>query len=164
MYDERRKIVQVSPTELIKGPCSSQELEAMLCVAPHTSMRVTAPKVHRTYQRKDGMYIAMDFASGERLDHIWLSLSERSGVRLSSRSGITLRVNEFCPHPMSPSHPFVVAPCVTEPLVKTMLVPSLILKISKICPDESGSGRVQAIVEYTWTIVRDMPDPCRHCA
>lgn len=76
MSDERRKIVQVSRTELIKGPCSSQELEAMLYVGEHAGAIVSAPAVHRTYQRGDGVYIAMDFVAGERLDHVWLSLSE----------------------------------------------------------------------------------------
>lgn len=72
MYDENRKIVQVSRTELIKGPCSSQELEAMLYVAEYVhDLKVTAPRVHRTYQRREGMYIAMDFVAGERLDRLW---------------------------------------------------------------------------------------------
>ena len=80
MFDSRRQIVQVSPTELIKGPCSEQELEAMLYVSSRTAVHL--PRVHRIYRRRRGMYIAMDFVRGERLDKVWpgLSKDERKGV------------------------------------------------------------------------------------
>jgi hypothetical protein len=74
MYDCRRKIVQTSSNELIKGPCREQEPEAMLYAASHTS--VSLPSVHRTYRRRDGMYIAMEFVKGQSLDHIWDGMDE----------------------------------------------------------------------------------------
>ena len=73
MYDEKRMIVQISRTRLVKGLCSRQELEAMLFVAEHTSVGV--PRIHRTYQRKNGLFIEMDFVPGDRLDVIWDGLS-----------------------------------------------------------------------------------------
>jgi hypothetical protein len=73
MYDRRRMIVQVSATELIKGPCSEQELEAMRYVGQHT--HVSIPRVHRTYRRRNGMFIAMDFIQGKGLDCVWSGLT-----------------------------------------------------------------------------------------
>ena len=77
MWDENRKIVQISRTELVKGPCREQELEAMQYVAAKT--HVLLPRVHRTYRRNDGLYIAMDFVRGERLDHLWSRLTDAEG-------------------------------------------------------------------------------------
>lgn len=48
----------------------------MLYIAAHAGSKLSAPKVHRTYQRKDGLYIAMDFVPGARLDRIWHKLLE----------------------------------------------------------------------------------------
>jgi len=74
MFDEQRQIVQTSATELIKGPCTEQELEAMQYVATHTT--VSLPQVHRTYRRANGLYIAMDFVVGDRFDHLWGGLNK----------------------------------------------------------------------------------------
>ena len=74
MYDDNRAIVQLSATQLVKGPCSEQELEAMQFVAGHTS--VCLPRIHRTYRRKNGLFILMDFIDGVRLDQLWSSLAE----------------------------------------------------------------------------------------
>lgn len=73
MYDKNRKIVQIWPTRLIKGPCMEQELEAMLFVTPRIPN--ISPKVHRTYRRPDGLFIEMDFISGQRLDKVWKDLA-----------------------------------------------------------------------------------------
>lgn len=74
MYDENRKIVQVSRNELIKGPCSVQELEAMQHASIHTSVDV--PRVHRIYRRREGTFIAMDFVYGKGLDGIWPQMDD----------------------------------------------------------------------------------------
>jgi aminoglycoside phosphotransferase (APT) family kinase protein len=84
MYDQRRMIVQVSSTELIKGPCSEQELEAMRYVGQHT--RVSIPKVHRTYRRRNGLFIAMDFIQGQGLDCVW------SGLTVDEKKMTTRRI------------------------------------------------------------------------
>jgi serine/threonine protein kinase len=65
--------VQVSRRQLIKGPCLPQELEAMEYVSANTS--VCLPRIHRTYTRRDGLYIAMDYVPGDRLDHLWPQIS-----------------------------------------------------------------------------------------
>ena len=80
MYDENRKIVRTSATRLIKGPCTEQELEAMLFVTDQPSIQ--APRVHRTYRRHDGLFIEMDFILGRRLDQAWPDLepNEREAV------------------------------------------------------------------------------------
>ncbi|KAG8418978.1 hypothetical protein J3459_011838 [Metarhizium acridum] len=73
MYDEQRKIVQVSGRKLIKGPCSQQELEAMQYAASRTS--VPLPRIHRTYQSRQGLFIAMDYIQGESLEDLWARLT-----------------------------------------------------------------------------------------
>ncbi|PHH75276.1 hypothetical protein CDD80_2493 [Ophiocordyceps camponoti-rufipedis] len=80
MYDDVRKIVRVSASQVIKGPCSEQELEAMEYALKHTS--VCLPRIHRTYRRKDGLFIAMDYVQGTQLDHLWPGLDDaaRRGV------------------------------------------------------------------------------------
>lgn len=85
-YDAQRKIVQVSPTELWKGPCSAQELEAMQFVCAHCPASVVRiPRVRRAYRRrKEGLFIAMDFIAGPTLERLWPALSEgekRSAVQ-----------------------------------------------------------------------------------
>ncbi|KPI35635.1 uncharacterized protein AB675_4737 [Cyphellophora attinorum] len=80
MYDSNRKIVQISTTLLIKGPCTEQELEALLFIMDRPSIQ--APKVHRTYRRHDGLFIEIDFIHGQRLDQAWpkLGVNERKAV------------------------------------------------------------------------------------
>ncbi|OAQ57849.2 protein kinase-like protein [Pochonia chlamydosporia 170] len=74
MYDEQRSIVQVSRNQLIKGPCSQQELEAMEYAASYTS--VCLPCIHRTYHRRRGLFIAMDFVQGKTLDSLWSTFTD----------------------------------------------------------------------------------------
>lgn len=74
MYDEQRKIVQVSSRQLIKGPCSQQELEAMQYAASSTS--VPLPRIHRTYQLRQGLFIAMDYIRGESLEDLWARMTD----------------------------------------------------------------------------------------
>ncbi|TKA67741.1 hypothetical protein B0A55_07787 [Friedmanniomyces simplex] len=85
MWIPERKIVQISQTTLIKGPVSQQEIEAMRFVAanaaPSASIlgskaaTVCLPAIRRTYQRSDGLYVAMDFVEGDRLDLLWPKLN-----------------------------------------------------------------------------------------
>jgi aminoglycoside phosphotransferase (APT) family kinase protein len=89
MYDQRRMIVQVSSTELIKGPCSEQELEAMQYVGQHTD--VSIPKVHRTYRRRNGLFIAMEFIRGQGLDHVWSGLTADERKMTARRVWLQLR-------------------------------------------------------------------------
>lgn len=97
MYDERRKIVQVSRTELWKGPCTTQELEAMLFVAENTS--VCVPRVHRTYQGREGLFVAMAFVRGQRLDHIWPRLSDDQKEELVGRVWCSVQKLRAAPRP-----------------------------------------------------------------
>lgn len=80
MYDNNRKIVQISATRLIKGPCMEQELEALLFVTDQPS--ISAPRVHRTYRRHDGLFVEMEFIPGRRLDQAWpdLRTHEREAI------------------------------------------------------------------------------------
>ncbi|RDA93548.1 hypothetical protein CP533_3997 [Ophiocordyceps camponoti-saundersi (nom. inval.)] len=87
MYDHVRKIVRTSRSELVKGPCSRQELEAMEYVEAHTS--VCLPRVHRTYDRREGLFIAMDYIEGTRLDTIWPQLND------ADKRGIILQVWDY---------------------------------------------------------------------
>ncbi|KAK5118890.1 hypothetical protein LTR62_000100 [Meristemomyces frigidus] len=80
MYGSQRQIVQVSSTELIKGPCTEQEVEAMRYVAARTA--VPLPRIHRLYRRREGLYIAMEFVRGKRLDKIWVDLDSEGKKRL----------------------------------------------------------------------------------
>ena len=73
MYDANRCVVQISPTQLVKGPCSDQELEALRYVAQHTS--VNLPRVRQVVRRRDGWWIVMDFIPGRRLDEAWPGMS-----------------------------------------------------------------------------------------
>lgn len=81
MYDEQRQIVQVSSTELIKGPCTLQEYEAMRYFATNTY--TILPRIHRIYRRRTGLYIAMDYIHGERLDQLWPGLDGREQRKLA---------------------------------------------------------------------------------
>ena len=80
LYSKDFKIVRVSRSELIKGPCLSQELEAMEYVSANTT--ICLPRIHRTYTRADGLYIAMDFVRGDRLDDLWPHISDEEKRKL----------------------------------------------------------------------------------
>ncbi|KAG5982536.1 hypothetical protein E4U55_001756 [Claviceps digitariae] len=73
MYDEQRKIVQISRSQLVKGPCSQQELQAMQYAAAHTSVPV--PRIHRIYHLRQGLFISMDYIHGESLKDVWPRLT-----------------------------------------------------------------------------------------
>ena len=73
MYDENRVVVKIWPNRLVKGPVSKNEYEALVYVATHTSVPV--PKVHRIYDRSDGLYIEREFVDGKGLDAIWNTLA-----------------------------------------------------------------------------------------
>ncbi|KAK4553848.1 hypothetical protein LTR86_009023 [Recurvomyces mirabilis] len=121
----QRQIVRISRHTLIKGPCSDQELEAMVYVSSHTT--VSLPRVQRVYRQSRGrMYIAMDFIRGGRLDELWPDLDQKErrgavgevcemlrklhaipvprelGLAISSIEGGALHDGIFGPSPLGP--------------------------------------------------------------
>ncbi|PFH62143.1 hypothetical protein XA68_14982 [Ophiocordyceps unilateralis] len=97
MYDDVRKIVRVSPSQVIKGPCSKQEVEAMEYVQSHTS--VCLPRIHRTYHRAEGVFIAMDYVDGARLDHLWPRLEDGERRRVVEQVWNSVRQLHACRPP-----------------------------------------------------------------
>ncbi|EFZ03393.1 aminoglycoside 3'-phosphotransferase/choline kinase domain protein [Metarhizium robertsii] len=97
MYDEQRKIVQVSSRQLIKGPCSQQELEAMQYAASSTS--VPLPRIHRTYQLRQGLFIAMDYIRGESLEDLWARLTDEEKRKAVAQVWDSVRQLHACRPP-----------------------------------------------------------------
>ena len=96
LYSKDFKIVRVSRSELIKGPCLSQELEAMEYVSANTT--ICLPRIHRTYTRADGLYIAMDFVRGDRLDDLWPHISDEEKRKLVSQvQEVVAKLHECAP-------------------------------------------------------------------
>jgi hypothetical protein len=88
MYDSNRKIVQISATRLIKGPCTEQELEALLFIMDRPSIQT--PQVHRTYRRHDGLFIEMEFIHGRRLDQAWPAVGSHERGAVMKQLGETI--------------------------------------------------------------------------
>lgn len=61
--------VRVSPSRMIKGPCTASELAALEYVAEHTSIPV--PKVFNSHYYDDGLYIEMEYVRGMSLEAAW---------------------------------------------------------------------------------------------
>jgi aminoglycoside phosphotransferase (APT) family kinase protein len=81
MWSPQRKIVQISHSTLVKGPVSRQELEAMQFVAT-SGAGVSLPAIRRTYDRPDGLFLAMEFVRGARVDNLWPKLDEEQRLAL----------------------------------------------------------------------------------
>ncbi|KAG6013227.1 hypothetical protein E4U54_006964 [Claviceps lovelessii] len=99
MYVEQRKIVQISRTQLVKGPCSEQELQAMLYAASHTSVPV--PRIHRIYRLRQGLFIAMDYIHGESLQHVWPRLTDAEKAQTIRQVWDSLNLLHACRPPSS---------------------------------------------------------------
>lgn len=52
----------------------------MLYASSETSVHI--PRIHRTYTRRDGLYIAMDFVHGKCLDRLWPQLGDAEKRKL----------------------------------------------------------------------------------
>lgn len=63
-------LVRIGWNSVIKGPCDSPELEALLYVAEHTTIPV--PRVRYTYDGPNGIYIVMDYIKGTNLETLWM--------------------------------------------------------------------------------------------
>ncbi|KAF4449475.1 protein kinase-like protein [Fusarium austroafricanum] len=101
-YVEQRKIVRISHNQLIKGPCTQQELEAMQYAASHTS--VCLPRIHRVYDRGGTTFIAMDFIKGKTLDQIWPTLTEEKKESIVVEIWDNLKQLHTCQPPPSLGH------------------------------------------------------------
>lgn len=100
MWEKQRKIVQISRSTLIKGPVTAQEIEAMRFVAARVTT-LYIPAVQRTYHRSDGVYLAMDFIAGERLDHLWPKLTEEGRKEIVVRVWSQVSTLRALPKPKS---------------------------------------------------------------
>ncbi|KAI9146783.1 protein kinase-like protein [Paramyrothecium foliicola] len=80
MYHDVRKIIQISRRQLIKGPCTHQELEAMRYTAAHTT--VCLPQIIRVYDRGEKVFIIMEFIQGETLDKLWPAFTQNERQRV----------------------------------------------------------------------------------
>ena len=67
-------LTRISRTKLIKGPVPPCELEALLYIRAHTSIPI--PTVHAIYQRKQGLFLKLSWATGQSLFGAWRGLSE----------------------------------------------------------------------------------------
>ncbi|KAF4991851.1 hypothetical protein FGRMN_7569 [Fusarium graminum] len=94
-----RQIVQVSRHQLIKGPCSRQELEAMRYAASRTS--ICLPRIQRIYDRGGKLFIAMDFIQGDMLDKLWPTLTEEKKESIVAEIWDSLRQLHACRPPTS---------------------------------------------------------------
>lgn len=67
------KCVRISINRVIKGPTGPAESDALQFVAANTNLRV--PKVYRTYDRRDGFYIEMEYIHGQQVGAIWATIT-----------------------------------------------------------------------------------------
>lgn len=98
----QRKIVRISRHQLIKGPCTQQELEAMQYAASQTS--VCLPQIHRVYDRGGKIFIAMEFVQGKMLDQIWPTLTEEQKDSIIDEIWDSLSQLHACQPPTALDH------------------------------------------------------------
>ncbi|KND93633.1 hypothetical protein TOPH_01472 [Tolypocladium ophioglossoides CBS 100239] len=67
--------------------------------ALHTS--VCLPRVHRTYQRRNGLFIAMDFVQGTHLDTLWPRLDDAEKRDIVAQIWDSVRQLHACRPPAS---------------------------------------------------------------
>ncbi|KAF2486342.1 kinase-like domain-containing protein [Neohortaea acidophila] len=102
--DAQRRITRIFPNQVVKGPCTQQEVEGTLFAAQHAALHSFTPRIHRIHERRDGRaFIIMEFVEGENLLDVWPRLDDVGRRDVVKQLWRNLQQLRACVQPVSAS-------------------------------------------------------------